>query len=302
MSSARADELIQQFVDSGDEPDPDLLDQIIALGDEAVDPLRDLLHRLPENYEEKLMLVNAACLLACLNASSALPDIVALHRIVDFENFDLPSATSHFGPDALDLLLPIIEDKSAAIESRDNAIVSARWATAGDAQAGGRLAETLRRGLAQMIEESSETAPDLERQELGNAFALGLIEMGDVDSLELLEEAWDRNVFERILYAREAIGGQLQKPLDDKWEIEDWLAECREEFAVGDELDDLASEIYDDIDDRIVLAPGEMIWSADEGTYRRDTPKVGRNDPCWCGSGKKYKKCHLSSDESAAIR
>ena len=22
------------------------------------------------------------------------------------------------------------------------------------------------------------------------------------------------------------------------------------------------------------------------------TPKIGRNDPCWCGSGKKYKKCH----------
>lgn len=26
--------------------------------------------------------------------------------------------------------------------------------------------------------------------------------------------------------------------------------------------------------------------------YRRDTPKLGRNDPCFCGSGKKYKKCH----------
>jgi preprotein translocase subunit SecA len=24
----------------------------------------------------------------------------------------------------------------------------------------------------------------------------------------------------------------------------------------------------------------------------RSGPKVGRNDPCWCGSGKKYKKCH----------
>lgn len=23
-----------------------------------------------------------------------------------------------------------------------------------------------------------------------------------------------------------------------------------------------------------------------------DHPKVGRNDPCWCGSGKKFKKCH----------
>jgi preprotein translocase subunit SecA len=19
---------------------------------------------------------------------------------------------------------------------------------------------------------------------------------------------------------------------------------------------------------------------------------IGRNDPCWCGSGKKYKRCH----------
>ena len=26
-------------------------------------------------------------------------------------------------------------------------------------------------------------------------------------------------------------------------------------------------------------------------TYRRPEPKVGRNDPCPCGSGKKYKKC-----------
>ncbi len=25
--------------------------------------------------------------------------------------------------------------------------------------------------------------------------------------------------------------------------------------------------------------------------------KQGRNDPCWCGSGKKYKKCHIDFDE-----
>ena len=25
--------------------------------------------------------------------------------------------------------------------------------------------------------------------------------------------------------------------------------------------------------------------------------KVERNDPCWCGSGKKYKKCHMSFDD-----
>ncbi len=27
-------------------------------------------------------------------------------------------------------------------------------------------------------------------------------------------------------------------------------------------------------------------------TVRRDQPKIGRNDPCHCGSGKKFKKCH----------
>lgn len=28
--------------------------------------------------------------------------------------------------------------------------------------------------------------------------------------------------------------------------------------------------------------------------------KIGRNDPCACGSGKKYKKCCMASDEAAA--
>jgi preprotein translocase subunit SecA len=29
----------------------------------------------------------------------------------------------------------------------------------------------------------------------------------------------------------------------------------------------------------------------------RTEPRVGRNDPCPCGSGKKYKKCHMLIDE-----
>jgi hypothetical protein len=31
-------------------------------------------------------------------------------------------------------------------------------------------------------------------------------------------------------------------------------------------------------------------------------PTLGRNDPCWCGSGKKYKKCHMESDERKRTR
>jgi len=38
--------------------------------------------------------------------------------------------------------------------------------------------------------------------------------------------------------------------------------------------------------------PAEPEVQLPKVVVRRDTPKVGRNDPCPCGSGKKYKHCH----------
>ncbi len=40
--------------------------------------------------------------------------------------------------------------------------------------------------------------------------------------------------------------------------------------------------------DRWYYADGDIMGT---GTIRREGPKVGRNDPCPCGSGKKFKKC-----------
>jgi preprotein translocase subunit SecA len=39
-------------------------------------------------------------------------------------------------------------------------------------------------------------------------------------------------------------------------------------------------------------APEEKEIVLPQVTIRREAPKVGRNDPCPCGSGKKYKNCH----------
>ena len=41
-------------------------------------------------------------------------------------------------------------------------------------------------------------------------------------------------------------------------------------------------------------APGGNGASSEnpETVVKTDRDKIGRNDPCWCGSGKKYKKCH----------
>jgi preprotein translocase subunit SecA len=40
-------------------------------------------------------------------------------------------------------------------------------------------------------------------------------------------------------------------------------------------------------------APSPITADPTTGTVHKDErEKIGRNDPCWCGSGKKYKKCH----------
>ena len=58
--------------------------------------------------------------------------------------------------------------------------------------------------------------------------------------------------------------------------IVDWGAEAVKEEEEEEDEDD--------------LIPPEPV-------RRKFTP--GRNDPCWCGSGKKYKKCHLDADEAS---
>ncbi|MHB8844396.1 MAG: SEC-C metal-binding domain-containing protein [Nitrospirota bacterium] len=43
------------------------------------------------------------------------------------------------------------------------------------------------------------------------------------------------------------------------------------------------------------------------GVFGGKAPEVpagarpGRNEACWCGSGRKYKKCHLPEDEKKAV-
>jgi len=47
-------------------------------------------------------------------------------------------------------------------------------------------------------------------------------------------------------------------------------------------------------------APPPPDAQAQQATVKRERPKLGRNDPCYCGSGKKYKNCHYREDQAAA--
>ena len=51
------------------------------------------------------------------------------------------------------------------------------------------------------------------------------------------------------------------------------------------------------------LEAGDRWRRAMEAALEARTPRVrsarpGRNEPCWCGGGKKYKKCHLATDDA----
>ena len=74
-------------------------------------------------------------------------------------------------------------------------------------------------------------------------------------------------------------------------EAEDAAREHGEEWPEGEEREQIASECEDDLPQAVTDI--YRFWLAKRGTptIRRDEPKVGRNDACPCGSGKKFKQC-----------
>ncbi len=65
---------------------------------------------------------------------------------------------------------------------------------------------------------------------------------------------------------------------------EPWMPAKEEQTALEEAQDELP----------IVIGDIYRFWQSQRnpvGTLRRESPKVGRNDPCPCGSGKKYKQC-----------
>ncbi|MGZ6248808.1 MAG: preprotein translocase subunit SecA [Syntrophales bacterium] len=60
---------------------------------------------------------------------------------------------------------------------------------------------------------------------------------------------------------------------------------CIVRIQKEEEVDEMREEASQDY----IMSRGEQ--TADVSTVKREAKKVGRNDPCPCGSGKKYKKC-----------
>jgi len=87
-----------------------------------------------------------------------------------------------------------------------------------------------------------------------------------------------------------AVAEQLGRARTDAAAYEKELLHDIQVYADMDDIDqdDLRGRLMDSYQEMMKKQQG---FAGQTGTYRRTGKKIGRNDPCPCGSGKKYKDC-----------
>jgi tetratricopeptide (TPR) repeat protein len=77
----------------------------------------------------------------------------------------------------------------------------------------------------------------------------------------------------------------------EKDAVPSWIIQHEEPGGEAFEDEDEFAGDDEEEEDSLPVAPHDPLILTPPGTVRRTAPKLGRNDPCPCGSGKKYKRC-----------
>jgi len=180
-------------------------------------------------------------------------------------------------PVSEDEYLPVVlglEDRKAAPDDDTPDVAEIR-----------RLLQKHRAAVSGQLFEGEGYSPvlgyDEDDQAHGNAWAVGFVRgMGmRPDAWAVVEED------EEVADALEPVFRLVEEVEPDGDREPEPIADDEREAAIESMLDGVM-DIYDYFREQRErnLAPKEPI--------RRDPQKVGRNDPCPCGSGRKYKACH----------
>lgn len=114
---------------------------------------------------------------------------------------------------------------------------------------------------------------------------------GFLEGVVLSAADWDEHgepeEVEELLFPFMLVSGRMREAAEEAGDTVPSLEEEREmRRKAADSIGDSVAAVYSYwLDKRISHPP-----------IRHNTAKVGRNDPCPCGSGKKYKSCHGSSE------
>ncbi len=113
--------------------------------------------------------------------------------------------------------------------------------------------------------------------------------MGFIRAIQLDPEGWQP----LIVAEPEEEGGGLLTPMLLYGSEEGW-EQLKENELLQERHQDFADAIGPCV---IGIRDYWLPFRKEASTYRRDNAKIGRNDLCSCGSGKKYKKCCGSAEK-----
>ena len=198
----------------------------------------------------------------------------------------------------LGVLEALAEDKSASIWARGAALKAmVLRAINGDADREAVIAYLRARGAceAERLQADRSVMQDVE---LIDTVVICAVDLGAASMLPLIEQWHAANLLDTSIIREAEIARQIIASPDA----------CRERLSrrgslytgeVGREMGSWAA-FADEPEampapDPALFAPPPYAFDTDPGrpqTIVRETAKIGRNEPCPCGSGLKYKKCH----------
>ena len=260
--------------------------------------------------------IHAGLLLCAYREPDALPVFGRVLRDPDRENmlewfaFDLPTA---YGPAAIPMLLALMNDEDAYSYARTTAMAMLVVVAQEHPEERERIVSAFRSFLPALAEDGT-LPPGTQEWELWTWVALSLADLKDEESQPQVLALYRADLIDEMVMGNEQqyvdyfdqerdepprqydvleVYEQLQRQAARQAEWEAEAAKQRELTRLQAERARLAAEQAER--ERLER---ERAVQASRSTSRTALvrPKLGRNDPCWCGSGKKYKRCHWRED------
>jgi len=248
-----------------------------------------------ENYEPLYdwIIVHASRALLELKATQSIPAFLGMLRLIDDDNNDLiadefPDIIGEFGEAALEPTARYLADPSKGDWSRmcSVSIISKI------AELHPHLKEPCREILHHQLEKM-----EVQSYSFNSSLMCSLVDLKSFASLDLIEKGFKEGRFNKD-YRGDWESVQIDMGLLEKRitpyepgpffkKMQETLEPLRKQLLKTQSLDS-----FSNLMDQEAIDYGESIPNFSPPFTRLD-PKVGRNDPCPCGSEKKYKKCCL---------
>ncbi|SNQ62198.1 DUF1186 domain-containing protein [Candidatus Methanoperedens nitratireducens] len=312
FSHLSTEELLHELEELGDRVPMELIQAILAKGREVVEPLSRILqdNRYWDAEDDKLwMPTHAVKLLGVLADPEALPqliDALVLAEKTDDEWVmdDLPAVFGRIGPPAVEPLIEFINVHRGDYSMWWSRSVAANGLVSIAIQHT-KERERILSFLHGLFSEDEDT-------EFMGSVACDLLDLHDPSSFPVLEDAFNRDLIDKYIISREDFL-QEREELPDEKALVHYKTDLLEFYAPEEvarrqerwekerkEKEQLAAQKRESREKSIAIEFRrlEITTKLIESKVLPLSRKVGRNEPCPCGSGKKFKKCHLPLVES----